>query len=435
MKTPRLETGKEQPPQAGEQPDARQTPSEGGEISGAFVEEQIAGRHIRPFDQLSGEEAFATVQKLNASEEELDIDGKKLCVHDLKPERETGRPLVFVSGYYAEGDSMRQMMYDMHLSGRRVLAFNSYHGIEPSAAFMAQHHDRIEELKQADPDAPIEPQLRKAAALIEMLDRKGLQQVDIFAHSEGTIVATIAACLRPDLFAKKAFLAPSGMIGHVSKVTVMMRKVRDGLDTTSQRLEHMLAEARYGISSRIRGLLAGSKQEPRQAKPMAWRQISTRYGNDPMQDLSPVQRREAGRTYREWVEAQGTYLPSIHREYVDTADKQHLDSELESLVRRQLDHLLPIMGTDDLVVGACERDRLYPPKEVRKHAEAAGVRRFMVIRDATHNAHHFQPDKVTAFISRAIGIPLADLSASPASVEQRREQVAGNTDEVLKQSV
>jgi pimeloyl-ACP methyl ester carboxylesterase len=55
------------------------------------------------------------------------------------------------------------------------------------------------------------PQLRKAMAIIEMLDQKKVKNVDAIGHSEGAIVLTLAAKLRPDLFHSIAFFNPAGL--------------------------------------------------------------------------------------------------------------------------------------------------------------------------------------------------------------------------------
>ena len=381
--------------------------------------DHIEGSNQRPFEQLDPYEAAELAVDFHDNAQTIDTGSGELVINDVSPEVQTGKPIVFVAGYYAEGSSMRQSMYDMVLSGRRTLTFSGYHGIDLTPEFRQKYEPKILELQRADLSSSILPQLRKAAALIAMLDEKGLKNVDVFAHSEGCIVTSIAAYLRPDLFAKKAMLCPAGSVGEKSVGAIKMRKGIDDAVAIQRRVENSIADTSYAIQTACRsvlsgvGLQSGERDETR----TAWRQIDPRYASDAQQrrsmiqqDLSPKQRADANRSWLRWMQIQKGYAGGIPfsglygREYNRDADKGHLKSELNSLVRRRLEKWMPMIGADSVVVGACSRDALYPPGEVFEQMAQGGVSQFIEVGDATHNVQHYQPGKVTQFIAESLDV-------------------------------
>ncbi len=69
----------------------------------------------------------------------------------------------------------------------------------------------IEKDRAAD-HAQIE--LAKLAAVIEVMDEKGIQQASVVAHSESAIYMAVAALLYPGRFKNMVFVEPAGMIGN-----------------------------------------------------------------------------------------------------------------------------------------------------------------------------------------------------------------------------
>jgi len=57
-------------------------------------------------------------------------------------------------------------------------------------------------------------ELRKAMNILGVLDQKGIEKVDVVAHSEGAVNAVIAAVLHPEKFRTLVLVAPAGMIGE-----------------------------------------------------------------------------------------------------------------------------------------------------------------------------------------------------------------------------
>jgi pimeloyl-ACP methyl ester carboxylesterase len=54
-------------------------------------------------------------------------------------------------------------------------------------------------------------EMRKVAALLLALETMGAKQVDVVAHSEGAIVAALAATLRPEKFRNLILINPAGL--------------------------------------------------------------------------------------------------------------------------------------------------------------------------------------------------------------------------------
>src|SRR4030042_3032185 len=75
-----------------------------------------------------------------------------------------------------------------------------------------------------------EVELKKAEALLAVIEDRDIDKVDVIAHSEGAINAIIAAQLRPDKFRNIVFVEPAGLIGNdnllklASRFTLMLSK-------------------------------------------------------------------------------------------------------------------------------------------------------------------------------------------------------------------
>ena len=65
---------------------------------------------------------------------------------------------------------------------------------------------------QNEGDYP-QAELKKAEALLYVIDRKGLPKVDVIAHSEGAINTIIAAQIAPKRFRNIVFVDPAGLTG------------------------------------------------------------------------------------------------------------------------------------------------------------------------------------------------------------------------------
>jgi pimeloyl-ACP methyl ester carboxylesterase len=67
------------------------------------------------------------------------------------------------------------------------------------------------------------PELRKARALLDLIDNTGSDKVDIMAHSEGAVYTVIAASLEPEKFRNMVLIGPAGMIGQDTLTALLGR--------------------------------------------------------------------------------------------------------------------------------------------------------------------------------------------------------------------
>ncbi len=124
---------------------------------------------------------------------------------------ESGPAIVLLPGFAETPHSFTANLHGLN-DARRVLAVGNCHGID-TAPIRGHAH----------------PQLRKAQAVIAMLDAKGVRGADLVAHSEGGVVASIVARLRPDLIRNIVLLNPAGLMAEESLPALLMRFTLDGI--------------------------------------------------------------------------------------------------------------------------------------------------------------------------------------------------------------
>lgn len=119
----------------------------------------------------------------------------EISIVDVAPPRlKTRVPLVVVSGWASTAAVLKENILALAMTGRRVIYADAPHGIPTTGR----------------PDYPA-AQLRKVAALLLLIDASGARSVDVIAHSEGAIVAAIAATLRPKKFCNIILVNPAGL--------------------------------------------------------------------------------------------------------------------------------------------------------------------------------------------------------------------------------
>lgn len=146
-------------------------------------------------------ESGATLEEQFQNRETLTIEGERISIVDIVPEREkTVTPVVVAPGWAADPEVLRENILGLAQTGRRTLSLEAPHGlaVEPGSAYD-------------------EAELRKALALLEMLEQKKLEKVDVVAHSEGGIYTTLAATMQPEKFRNLVLVNPGGMIGADTK--------------------------------------------------------------------------------------------------------------------------------------------------------------------------------------------------------------------------
>jgi len=155
--------------------------------------------------------------------EKVKVDGQTIEYIDLPAEgkeKKSEVPLVIVPGWSETSLSFAPMMVDFHRRGRRVFSVCNTHGIDTP---------RISGYPM--------PQLRKAMALIKCLEAKGIKHVDAVGRSEGAVVTTIAAHLRPGLFRNIVLFNPAGILKNENLLRLGYGALRNTLDKTKQHKE------------------------------------------------------------------------------------------------------------------------------------------------------------------------------------------------------
>lgn len=138
--------------------------------------------------------------------EAVEVYGGKMWIVDLNPEKlKTTTPAVFLKGWGTTSRIYKENLMSLAEQGRRVLVIDNPHGIEAKNISEA---DTIE--GQNIPAV----ELKKVAAVLKMMDVKGLEKVDIIAHSEGGVYGVLAAMLRPERFRNMVLVDPAGMVGE-----------------------------------------------------------------------------------------------------------------------------------------------------------------------------------------------------------------------------
>ncbi len=138
-----------------------------------------------------------------SQKEKIEILGGALEVADLKPENpKTEVPVLFAPGWSGTPETYKDAIKTLYEKNRRVLSFA--HARKGGDEKLAP--DELQKIYPAD-------ELRKALALLKILDEKNIDKVDVVAHSEGGINAAIAASLAPEKFRNIVFVNPAGLIG------------------------------------------------------------------------------------------------------------------------------------------------------------------------------------------------------------------------------
>ena len=127
-------------------------------------------------------------------------------VRDIHPEKlKTPVPVFFGPGWAASDKVYEECIVGMANGdgeeGRRVMTVFAPHGID------AEHVEGSTDIPYAASE------LRKAAAMLRMLEDKDVEQVDVVAHSEAAIWSLIVASIHPEKVRNIVLVAPAGLIG------------------------------------------------------------------------------------------------------------------------------------------------------------------------------------------------------------------------------
>lgn len=157
----------------------------------------------------------------------IELAGGTVELLDIIPEqKKTEIPTIMAPGWGNTPEVYKYNMLHLASSARRVIGVRAPHGIEAG--------EIAGEMTKEFPAA----ELRKVAAILNTLDAKGIEKVDVVAHSEAGIYMIIAATLAPEKFRNIVLVNPGGIIGEDSvarlgvgfvknAVTEVVRGMRD----------------------------------------------------------------------------------------------------------------------------------------------------------------------------------------------------------------
>ncbi|TSC88203.1 MAG: Uncharacterized protein G01um10145_912 [Microgenomates group bacterium Gr01-1014_5] len=148
-----------------------------------------------------------------ANKELIRTPDRTIEVIDISPEILKDPVPVFIAPGWSESDKVfKESLRVVYEAGRRVISLN--------------HPRQVSQTK--DVYYP-ETELTKAESILAVLEEKELEKVDVITHSEGSIYATIAACLRPSKFRSMVIMNPAGMMGHDNFLGLLSRNLRMNL--------------------------------------------------------------------------------------------------------------------------------------------------------------------------------------------------------------
>jgi pimeloyl-ACP methyl ester carboxylesterase len=142
-----------------------------------------------------------TLEKQFTTREIIELPGQDIEVVDLKPDQlKTEVPVFLGVGWGGEPDAYKNNLLYLANKGRRAIALDAVHGIDNDIEI------------EHDTDFP-DIEMRKVAALVEVLTKKDIAKVDAIGYSEGGMYITLAAILYPEKFRNLVLVNPAGMIG------------------------------------------------------------------------------------------------------------------------------------------------------------------------------------------------------------------------------
>ncbi len=148
--------------------------------------------------------------------QKVEVDGRLLEFVSVKPEEIISEQwVVFLGGFGAGAEEYRAEVEDLFDSGRKVLFMNPLKGIE-------MEQGDIDALEAFDISDTIKS---KAAEIIQVLEAAGIDRADFIGHSQGAILASVIAALRPGLAEDLVLNNPGGMHGEDTRGALVGRTV------------------------------------------------------------------------------------------------------------------------------------------------------------------------------------------------------------------
>ena len=143
--------------------------------------------------------------ELFAKREMIETAGGTAEVVDIAPAQQRDEvPVLFAPAWACTLPIYEPALKTLVNEGRRTLSLS-----HPRRGGEMNLTNEEKELVKEYPDEEV----RKALTLRDILNHKGVDKVDVIAHSEGAVNAAIAALLNPEKFRNIVFFGPAGLIG------------------------------------------------------------------------------------------------------------------------------------------------------------------------------------------------------------------------------
>ena len=160
-----------------------------------------------------------TFEEQFAKREYFEVAGGTAEVVDITPEKiKDETPILLAPSWACNLEVYKRAMETLSERERRVISLD-----HPRRG--GEMDKRVS--KETADQYPRE-ELRKALNILDVMEQKGIPQVDAIAHSEGAINVTIAAILHPEKFRNIVYYAPAGLIGKDTFTRLMGGFLKQG---------------------------------------------------------------------------------------------------------------------------------------------------------------------------------------------------------------
>jgi pimeloyl-ACP methyl ester carboxylesterase len=156
------------------------------------------------------ESQFAALKHINVCSKD-DPEGfvSEECaevVHVVPPHpRDT--PIVLAPGYLSPIKEYKSAIHELYAHDQEVVSLN----YPKKGSYLDLTDEQVQRVKEYfDPSK--EDEVRKAIALLKVLDHEDLSSVNVIAHSAGAVDAAIAALLDPQRIKNIVFFCPAGLV-------------------------------------------------------------------------------------------------------------------------------------------------------------------------------------------------------------------------------
>jgi pimeloyl-ACP methyl ester carboxylesterase len=143
---------------------------------------------------------------------QMNIYGQNFDVVDIQPETlKTSTPTIYVPGFSATPEALKDPIIRMAEAGRRVISAYAPHGVKGEL-----EHESLPKIEA-----------QKLDLFLQLIEYKKLGKVNVVANSEASLYVVIAATLFPEKFENIVLVDPAGLIGKDGAFQLLQRVVED----------------------------------------------------------------------------------------------------------------------------------------------------------------------------------------------------------------